>query len=80
MVLQLQGALVTSPKVRSFPIYVAHCSRCDLDFLYTQGINSVKSRNSDIYGIPRCPSCSSFQHTTSIGGFRAHVWSIKKTL
>lgn len=65
--------------MKTFPIDVGRCGHCREEFLYVVGkVNSISNRNSDLYGCPRCPTCSKYNTTTRVGSFEVHVWSVKR--
>jgi len=64
--------------IKGFPIDIAHCNSCNIDFLYVLGkINSVMNRDSDVFGCPRCPSCGRFTTTRNIGKLRILQYRIE---
>jgi hypothetical protein len=67
------------PRTKGLPIHLAHCNSCTEDFFYIPGVvNSVTGRNSDTYGIPKCPTCG-YRNTVFKGQVRIIVWSVRRS-
>jgi Zn finger protein HypA/HybF involved in hydrogenase expression len=65
--------------MKAIRIYVAKCLKCQEEFQFIpMKVNSVKSRNSDVTGIARCPTCNSIQNTVEVGEFIPKTWEIKQ--